>query len=1412
MGIANVEALRQSMSANMLPEQGSRSGARLDWTDPTGQKHSLTLGQHLTLGRGTDNDVVLADRMVSRHHATITAAGPGRFTLADLGSSNGTAVNDQRLAAPVELRSGDRIAIGATTLVFTAEMPRFTTTTNRVVPLTLAADGTTMVRLGQTALGWLELPDGKRRKLDSETRIGRSTKNDIVLDDSLVSRNHAHIRRIDDRFVLSDLGSANGVAVNGEPVLTPRTLTDGDTLAMGSTELRFSLEPLPAEESITGDNLQLASETRLFSLASLGGPAAMKGDLRTVTILFSDMHGSTAMAERINNPELTTAIMNQVFEMLTAEIVRYDGWVDKYAGDNIMALFGAPRAHEDDPERAIKAALAMQAALENFNRRLRREIGLRLQMRTGINTGEVLFGQVGGGAFRSYTVMGDPVNLASRLEHASRVGHILVGESTYALGKHAFHFTALPPMDIKGKREPVQTYEVVREKRADEVLREPAGGDALVGREQELQHLGAALEDAIEGQGRLVALVGDVGIGTSQLLAAFQRAHAEAGVGWIVERCLSYNTNAPYALLAGILRSLLGLDTEEAPDRAKLLAALKETLGHVEDETRAEYLALIGQILGVQINNAFIQGLEAKVRRKLTTAMIRALVAARAQRGPLALILEEMQWADSASVDALDELVESLPTLPVLLLLAYRPEWGHNWSGRSFYRQINLPELSQEQSRRLLRQVLRAAELPDAVADAVYDQCGGNPLLLQETVKALQERGVLVQRQGAWALTDDVSVLNIPSTLRGVMMARIDSLEELDRAVLQKAAVIGRSFTYRLLATITGLDDALDDSLAALKDREIIVENPLAAEPEYTFKHTVIQEIAYNNVLAAERRALHERVGEALERINAGHTDDQLEVLAYHYSRSGNKRKAVEYLLRSGEKARRLYANDTAIAQFEEALEKARSLPAAERDPAQLVRIYELLGDVQLLIADFRRAQENYEGGLAVAARASLDTARLWNALGLVWERRGDYRKALGSYEQGVKALRADAPRAERAALQISTARALVHRGDYQRAAELATAALAGIERHYEPDDKRARADALHILGQVAYDAGRPDEALTTHLQSLELRQELGDTMGMQESYHQLGTIYWSRGQLDRAFEHLVSLTQVLRLNMHGLDAPDPDPAEGAATASLAREEAGDAGAGGLGAAPAPAGETAPIERYYRSGLSAAHQVGDLWGVAVSCNRLGGMLARQGERERALYYLRKALAEAERIGAREVAAQAGINLGVIAIAQGDTAAGLQQLQWGLTYAEAVESVETVAEGNLRLAEGRLAAQDLAGAQAAADAGYSVASRVQHRSTLGLAHRVLGRIATARAEWAAADAHFRAALDAFGQLDALQEVGRTLYHFALMWQAWSAAGGGPVPEGATVMLQQAAQIFSRLDMQHDLVAARAALAA
>lgn len=1396
---------------------------RLRWSGAAGGEETVVLDRRVTVGRSKDNDVALKDDAeVSRHHAAIVPSGTGECQLTDLGSTNGTFLNEEPIVAqrPFVLQPGDRIRIGSTT--FTLVMPDAQAggASTRVFVKTVLPDGTTAVSLSNATVGWLEWPDGERRILGSETRIGRSDENDVKLEgDSQVSRRHALIRRIDQRYLVSDLGSTNGVRVNGEPVVRPRALQPGDAVEIGNTTLRFILAPIEQGEANLGSftlvDAPSPSETWFFAPGD-GAAAENVAELREATILFADMHGFTALSARLKSAEKTFLMMNEVWRQVTPEIDRYGGTVFKYGGDNVMAVFGAPVSHEDDPERAIKAALAMGVALERFNQELRRRLGQTLQLRVGINTGDVTYGEVGGIGHKSLDVMGDPVNLAARLETASRVGYITVGESTYERAKRSFVFTPLAPLtNLKGISVPVQAYEVVRERHAGEIVEEVTGADYLIGRDAELAQLRAILNDVRSGHGRLLGIVGDEGIGKSQLLAAFRRSSDAVGLTWIVARSSSFESAAEsttsYALLGSVVRSLLDLASEDGLDRARLAAALAAALPQVDERVRAEYLALAGQVMGVKVSGSAIAGLEAKVRRKLLMGLVRALVTGKlfpegphqdlASARPLVIALEESQWADPASVEALDELVDAVPHLPILVLMTYRPEWTHGWTGRSFYRQITLAELTPEQSRRFLGHLLGGAALPAAIADSIIAKYGNNPRLLEEVAKMLRDRQVLVAQDGQWTLTSDIAL--IPATLRQMIMARIDRLSEQDRTVLQRASIIGSPFTYRQLAQVVEVDD---DSLARLKDGEFLVENLLAAEQEYSFKLPIIQEVAYNTILGADRRTLHGHVGEALERLAGKNTDEVLEKLAYHFNRSGNRRKAIEYLLLSGEKARRLYDNKTAIAQYEEAFEKLRGLNSQElgRGSPLALRLNEALGDVYFAIASFARAQERYEAGVALDDLDVADQARLWQKLGRVWEARGEGRKALESYEQGMALLTTAAPR-RLAGLQAAAARAHARLGEYERATALAKAALAvtdGIMLNER--ERRTQADADYVLGLVAYAAGRPDEALEYHLRALGLRQELGDTAGMQESYHELGSIYWSRGQLDRAFEHLVSLTALLRLNSDEIEA---------ARLRRMRERRDEAGLTPLPLADEAASELAPIERYYRNGLVAAQQVGDGLSVATIGYRVGELLYRQGEYQRALAYLRTALAEADRIGARDVAAAASVTHGAILVAQGQGAMGLSYLERGVTLAEAVGSAAALVEGQIRLAEARLALGDMEGALREEQLGFIRATQVGHLLLLGLTHRIMGRSAAARGDWNLADRHYRQAYDYCLTVDAKHELGRVLVDFAMMWRGWAATAtpgldNAAMLEQAQQMLQQAVGLFAHLDMQADLRAARA----
>jgi class 3 adenylate cyclase/tetratricopeptide (TPR) repeat protein len=530
------------------------------------------------------------------------------------------------------------------------------------------------------ALAWLEQPGGDRRYVESETRIGRGEQNNIRLDDPSVSRNHAIIRRVDGRYVISDLGSANSTLVNDERIHVPRALDSGDRIRVANTQFTFYLDTpsSPGAEPLSHPGLgHTVGQFFTSSSGDLNVTTYVDGDLRVVTVVFLDLHGFTALSETVS-PEQITVVMNQCFERLTEIAAHFGGHVDKYVGDGMMVLFGAPRAQADHAERAVRAALAMQAALERFSERLHRRAGLALRMRVGINSGEVLAGRVGAGQFSAFTVMGDTVNLASRLEGATRVGHILVGQTTYQLTQDVVRYAPLEPIQVKGKQKPVQVYEVEGiVDRADMV--EPLV--PLVGREDELAWLEEVLTEPGDGW-RSVVVVGEPGVGKSRLLDELQRRHASE-VRWARVRCAEYEQGMPYAALRGLAHALA--DEPLAADQD----------GQMLEETFARL-----------------------VRR------------AAADNG-VVVVLDNADCADPTTRQALDQASATVMDARVLVLIARRQD-GPDTGARV----LHLQPLADEDATRLVTLAL-SGDIEAERLEQVMRRSAGNPLALLELGRAV---------------------------------------------------------------------------------------------------------------------------------------------------------------------------------------------------------------------------------------------------------------------------------------------------------------------------------------------------------------------------------------------------------------------------------------------------------------------------------------------------------------------------------------------------------------------------------------------------------------------------------------------------------------------------------------------------
>jgi len=717
---------------------------------------------------------------------------------------------------------------------------------------------------------------------------------------------------------------------------------------------------------------------REFAQRLLAARGQVGKERRMVTILFSDVKGSTAMADGLD-PEDVMEIMNGAFDVLIEPIYRYEGTLARLMGDAVLAFFGAPIAHEDDPERACRAALEIIEGAQKYAARLEQERGISgFNVRVGINTGLVVVGEVGSDLRVEYTAMGDAVNLAARMESAAEPGTILITEDTHKLIAHLFETQALGRIEVKGKAAPVSVYRVLAPKVVPGKLRGLAGLESpLVGREAEFAVLEKAMERLQAGVGGVVTIVGEAGIGKSRLVAEL-RQQAYADLQWVEGRCLSYGTSIAYLLWLDVLRGLLGVTVEDSPVAVR--DVLRERVQALCPERVDDVYPYLARLMSLPLeaqDEARIRDLEGeKLKSGIFRAMETLIECAAAER-PLVLVCEDLHWADPTSVELLEQLLALTDRASLLLICVFRPEREHGcWRIRETaardYRHRHtdlwLDSLSAAQSEALVGNLLRVEDLPPKLKWRILSHAEGNPFYVEEIIRSLIDDRAIVRDEatGRWRATREVADIAIPDTLHGVLMARIDRLREDTKRVLQMAAVIGRIFLYRVLTAIAEEERKLDDHLLTLQREEMIRERARVPELEYIFKHELTREAAYNGLLKKERRMFHRQVAEALERLFAERIEEQVGLLAYHWERAGEAEKAIEYLLHAGDQARLAYAHEEAIDYYRRAL----ALLKEQGDHGRAARTLMKLGLVYHTAFDFRRARQAYEEGFALWQRA----------------------------------------------------------------------------------------------------------------------------------------------------------------------------------------------------------------------------------------------------------------------------------------------------------------------------------------------------------------------------------------------------------------------------------------------------------
>jgi tetratricopeptide (TPR) repeat protein len=672
---------------------------------------------------------------------------------------------------------------------------------------------------------------------------------------------------------------------------------------------------------------------------------------------------------------------------MMAAVHRYEGTVNQVMGDGIMALFGAPLAHEDHAVRACYAALAMQAAVQQYAGEVQRTHGVPLQMRVGLNAGEVVVRAIGNDLHMDYSAIGQTTHLAARMEQMAMPGSCLITPAVLGLAEGYVQVRSLGPMPVRGLNAPVEVFELMGASGIRRRLQAAAvrGLTRFVGRDTELAALGQALERAGAGQGQVVAVVGEAGVGKSRLV--YEGVHAPRTQGWLVleSASVSYGKATPYFPVIDLLKRYIHVEDDDEPRtiRAKVTGQVL-TL----DETLQEAIPPLLWLLDALPDDSPFRALDPPQRRQRLLDALKRVLLCESQVQPLLLVFEDLHWIDTETQALLDRLVDSLPTARILLLVNYRPEYQHGWSNKTSYTPLRLDPLPPTSADEVLQALLGDDPSLAPLKPLLIARTEGNPFFLEESVRALVETGVLVGERGAYRLANALQSLQVPATVQAVLAARIDRLQPEDKHLLQTAAVIGVEVPLLLLQAIAEApEEGLQRSLAHLQAAEFLYETRLFPEQEYTFKHALTHEVAYGSLLQERRRLLHAQIVTALEAVFPDRLAEQSERLAYHALRGAVWEKAVLYFRQAGAKAGARSALREAAAYVEQALGALQHFPDRRDTHEQAIDLrldlsisLFALGEHRQLLAHLREA-ETLATALGDQCRLGLVSARISNTL-----------------------------------------------------------------------------------------------------------------------------------------------------------------------------------------------------------------------------------------------------------------------------------------------------------------------------------------------------------------------------------------------------------------------------------------------
>jgi len=865
----------------------------------------------------------------------------------------------------------------------------------------------------------------------------------------------------------------------------------------------------------------------------------IEGERKQVTVMFCDMEGFTRLSEKLG-PEEIYSLMDQVYGILVHKVHDYEGTVNELTGDGIMALFGAPIALEDAPQRAIRSGLAIHREMTKFNDQMKQQKGIpQIKMRIGIHTGPVVVGALGNDLRVEFKAVGDTVNLASRMQSLADPGATYVTEETFKLTEGLFRFESLGLKAIKGKEEPVKVYRAIapstRRTRFD--VSAERGLTPFVGRERELELLLDGFERAKAGKGQAFSFVSEAGLGKSRLLYEFRKAITNENVTFLEGRCFSYSGGVAYHPFIEILKSNFNIQEGEGDEEIRDKVKRGLEIMKVDEASTLPYFL---ELLSVKESGIDQIPMSPEARKDRIIEALKRVSLKGSEMRPLIMAFEDLQWLDKSSEDAVRNLLEGIPGSRILLVFTYRPEFVHTWGGKSYHNQLTLHRLSNRESLEMVTHILGIEEIEKKLEELILEKTEGVPFFIEEFIKSLRDLKIIERRDSAYRLAKDIQQLTIPSTIQDVIMARVDSLPEGAKEVLQTGSVIEREFSYALIKQIMGQSEQeLLSHLSVLKDSELLYERGIYPQSNYIFKHALTREVVQDSILTKRKKKLHEEIGKAIEEFHRDNLSEHYEVLAEHYFLSENYGNSAEYSRLAGRKAEKTASLNDAIVFAKKRVASIEQLPQTEDMEKQIIDARTVLGLYMAQMLYLIEAKEAIDPiiDLAIKRDYKRRLCQIYTILGsYYWFVEENYPETFKALEEALKISEEVKDIVSLVLASYWFGTALGSNCEFERSA------------HYIQRALDINVSAKNLWGiatmksSLAYFShwyhGRVNLAFKTSNEGLQIAEESGDIYSKAIAYVSHGTFCYGKGLLEEAEKYLLKgLEFCERINFPAWDA-----------------------------------------------------------------------------------------------------------------------------------------------------------------------------------------------------------------------------------------------------------------------------------